>query len=322
MKRWDEMVDGYMEWCKDRGLGEATLRKKRDELDRWGNWMKRRRPRVELEEVDHVLLTEYIRRRTRFHAKATVAGVASELRCMGDYLVMEGVWRTSAMRWIRGPRLDPRGRLPRRIGAEHLKRIWEAVRINRSEYQQHLALAVVALLYGTGLRRGELERLDLTDWKREEGRLLVDGRKTGQERSIPVSEGIWRCVEGYLPLRKRLLERHGATFEEALFVNRNGKRMSSEVLGLLVHRLARAAKVPLVSLHQFRHSCASDLLESGVSLPIVQQMLGHARVTTTVRYLQIADPERARAMKMHPINECLGMSMSGAATTSSQRSSI
>ena len=60
--------------------------------------------------------------------------------------------------------------------------------------------------------------------------------------------------------------------------------------------MARRAQVPLVSLHQFRHTCASDLLESGASLPEVRQWLGHQRVETTSRYLQIADPERARAM--------------------------
>jgi integrase len=75
---------------------------------------------------------------------------------------------------------------------------------------------------------------------------------------------------------------------------------------LLVHRLAKSADVPLVSLHQFRHTCASDLLENGVSLPEVQQLLGHATVVTTTRYLQIADPERARAMKQHPLNDYLG----------------
>ena len=120
------------------------------------------------------------------------------------------------MRWVRGPRLDPRGRLPKRIGAEHLKRIWDATSQNRNHYQQHLSLAVLALLYGTGLRRGELERLELEDWKRDEGILQIDGRKTGQERNVPVSEGIWRCVEAYLPLRQNLLERHGLRDEPAL----------------------------------------------------------------------------------------------------------
>ena len=72
-----------------------------------------------------------------------------------------------------------------------------------------------------------------------------------------------------------------------------------------MHRLARRANVPLVSLHQFRHTCAADLLENGVSLLEVQQMLGHATVQTTMRYLQIADPERARAVQRHPLNDYL-----------------
>ncbi len=220
------------------------------------------------------------------------------------------------MRWIRGPRLDSRGRLPRRIGAEHLKKLWAASSEHRNDYQQHLSLAVLAILYGTGLRRGELERLDLEHWKREEGVLQIDGRKTGQERIVPVSEGIWRCLEAYLPLRQNLLEKRGECRETALFLNRSGLRLSSQSVGLMVHRLARRAAVPLVSLHQFRHTCASDLLESGVSLPAVQQMLGHATVVTTTRYLHIADPERARAIKHHPLNDYLGLA------TATERQSV
>jgi site-specific recombinase XerD len=184
---------------------------------------------------------------------------------------------------------------------------WDAASQNRNDYQQHSLIAVLALLYGTGLRRGELERLDLDHWKREEGILRIDGRKTGHERSVPVSEGIWRCLEAYLPLRQNLLEKRGVCRESALFLNRDGRRMSSQHLGLMVHRLAKKAEVPLVSLHQFRHTCASDLLENGVSLPEVQQMLGHATVMTTTRYLQIADPERARAIRKHPLNDYVGL---------------
>ena len=307
MKRWDGQVDGYERWCESRGLSAATIKHRRDELDRWGCWLKRRRPKPNLEEVDGPLVIEYIRSRTAFHAKATVVSVMSAMRCLGEYLVQEGVWRKNPLRWIRGPRLDPRGRPPRRIGKEHLKKIWDATSQNRSGYQQHLSMAVLALLYGTGLRRGELERLDLDHWKREEGILLIDGRKTGRERSVPVSEGIWRCLEAYLPLRQNLLEQCGVGREPALFLNRDGHRMSSQLLGLMVHRLAKAAQVPLVSLHQFRHTCASDLLESGASLPEVQQLLGHATVVTTTRYLQIADPERARAIQKHPLNDALGL---------------
>ena len=311
MKRWDGLLEGYLKECETRGLSVDTIESRRRELERWGCWMKRRRPKPNLEEVTGPVLIEYIRSRTRFHARTTVVAVTSKLRCLGEHLVGAGVWRQNPLRWIKGPRLDARGRLPKRIGKEHLKKLWEATSQRRKGYSQHLSVAVLAVLYGTGLRRGELERLDLAHWKREERLLQIDGRKTGRERSVPVSEGIWRCLEAYLPQRQNLLEQQGVSGEPALFLNRAGRRMSSEGLGLMVHRLARAAQVPLVSLHQFRHTCASDLLESGVGLPEVQLLLGHASVMTTTRYLQIADPERARAVQRHPLNDYLGVAAVG-----------
>src|SRR5271170_6748040 len=92
MKRWDGHVDGYERWCESRGLSEATIRHRRDELDRWGCWLKRRRPKPNLEEVDGLMLIEYIQSRTHFHAKTTLSGVTSKMRCLGEYLVQEGVW--------------------------------------------------------------------------------------------------------------------------------------------------------------------------------------------------------------------------------------
>lgn len=305
MRRWDSLVEGYTGQCEARGLSEESLRSIRSELDRWGCWLKRRRPKPRLEEVDGQLIIEYLRRRTHFHAKATVCGVASKLRCLGEYLVEQGVWRQNPMRWVHGPRLDPRGRLPRRIGAAHLSALWEAAAQQRGRYAQQLAVAVLTLLYGTGLRRGELERLNVEDWDRTEGLLWIDGRKTACERRVPVTEPMARCLEAYLPLRHNLLEGRGTVAEPALLINRQGKRLSAQSLGGLIHGLARRARVPLVSVHQFRHTCASDLLENGASLPEVQRLLGHKSVETTSRYLHIADPERARAMSRHPLNDYL-----------------
>jgi integrase/recombinase XerD len=305
MKQWDSVVDSYVAACEARGNSLATLGSIRDELDRCGCWLNRRRPKPRLEEVDGQLLIQYLRSRTRFRAKATVSSVVSKLRCFGEYLVHQRVWAQNPMRWVRGPRMDPRGKLPRRIGAEHLRQLWEAAPQQRGNYAQQLSVAVLSLLYGTGLRRGELERLNLGDWKGEESQLAIDGRKTGCERRVPVSEAIARCLEAYLPLRHNLLERRGTVAESALLINRQGKRLSAQSLGLLVHRLARKAKVPLVSLHQFRHTCASDLLENGASLMEVKGILGHKSVESTSRYLQVAGPERARAISKHPLNDYL-----------------
>jgi len=64
-------------------------------------------------------------------------------------------------------------------------------------------------------------------------------------------------------------------------------------------------EVPLVRLHQFRHTCASDLIEAGVSLPEVQRILGHSSISSTVRYLHTSDPQRRAAMERHPLNDWL-----------------
>lgn len=307
MKRWDSLVEEYTKECEARGMAKASVEHRREELDRLGCWLKRRRPKPELEKVDGQVLMGYVKWRTPFRARATVVSIASHLRCFGEWLVGKGVWGQNPMRWVRGPRLDTRGRMPRRIGAGHLKEIWEAAAgKGRSAYQKHLAVAVLGLLYGTGLRRGELERLNLEDWKKEEAALQIDGQKTGTERRVPLTEELGKSLEAYLPYRQNMLEQRGTPEEKALLINREGRRLSGQCLGLMVHRLARRAEVPLVSLHQFRHTCASDLLENGASLSEVQGFLGHKRVDTTARYLQIGDPERAKAISLHPLNEYLG----------------
>jgi site-specific recombinase XerD len=164
---------------------------------------------------------------------------------------------------------------------------------------------VLALLYGTGLRRGELERLDVASWDRTTGVLRIDGRKTGRERCVPVPALVGQCLEAYLPQRHNWLEHLGQLTQPALLVGREGTRLTGATISTSIHRLARTSGIPLRSLHQFRHSCASDLLEAGVGLPEVQQILGHQVIATTVRYVHIADPERRAAMARHPINAWL-----------------
>lgn len=305
MKQWDGLVDEYQRVCETRGLSQQSLRSTRQELDRLGCWLKRRKPKPRLEEIDGQTLIAYLRQRTHFHAKSTVAGVASKLRCLGEHLVHQGIWVHNPMRWVRGPRFDPRGRMPRRIGASHLSKLWEASALQRGEYPKQLALTLLALLYGTGLRRGELERLNVQDWDREQNLLVVDGRKSGCQRSIALSEPLGRCLQAYLPLRHNLLERWNCVGETALLLNRYGQRLSAQSISLLVHRLARKANVPLVSTHQFRHTCASELLDNGASLPEVQAILGHKSVETTFRYLHVSGPQRVRAMSLHPLNDYL-----------------
>jgi site-specific recombinase XerD len=247
----------------------------------------------------------YLASRSPFRAKSTVYGTLSTMRCFGDFLVREGLWRQNPLRWMKGPKVTPYSRLPRRIERAHMEALWRAAAGMHGDYSQRLWVTVLALLYGTGLRRGELERLDLDAFDRSHATLRIDGRKSGRERCVPVSDLVYRCLVGYLPARHNQLERCGTLTVNALLVTRRGERLTGQAISNGIHALAKRARVPLVSVHQFRHSCASDLLEAGVHLAEVQRILGHRAIATTVRYTHIADPARRAAMACHPINDFL-----------------
>ena len=312
MRRWDGLVDSYVKECEARGLAEATIEHRLRELERFGIWVKRRRPRPRLEDVDADLVVRYIRGRTAFHSRSTVCGVVTNLRGMGEFLVRRGVWTVSPLRWMKGPKIDTRAQIPRRLTRSQQEQMWLAAGRQREEFTRYQSVCALAILYATGLRRGEMERLDLADWDRHDGLLTIDGRKSGRERCVPVGEAAWRCIEAYLPHRHNRLEKAGTVGEAALMVGKNGRRLKGVQVSKMVHRLAASAGVEAVTLHQFRHSCASDLLERGVSLPEVQRILGHTVIESTVRYTQVADPARAAAILKHPINELLA-SAAGAA---------
>jgi site-specific recombinase XerD len=113
------------------------------------------------------------------------------------------------------------------------------------------------------------------------------------------------CLEAYLPRRHNQLERAARLDEQALLVTRTGVRLNGGAVSNGIHAISRRAGVSIHSLHQFRHTCASDLLEAGVHLAQVQRILGHSGISTTVRYVHIADPQRREAMKLHPFNAWL-----------------
>lgn len=300
MKRWDGLADRFMEAYQARGLSQGTAAAMRREWDRWGSWLKQRRPRPSLEEISPELVTAYLHDWGTFRAKSTQYGMMSRMRQIGRFLVDESIWKSSPLQWMRGPRLDRRHRLPRRIEPSVLAKIWEASATSRYEFQRYLWLAILGVFYGTGIRRAELVRLDLGDWDRESNTLLIEGNKSRRERCVPLPALACQCLEAYLPHRQSCLEAAGNAGETALFVQSRGRRVTKDGVSRGMGTITRRAGVQ-VTLHQFRHTCASDLVGDGVRLPHVQKLLGHQTIGTTMRYLHVSDPEMRRAIRRHPV---------------------
>jgi len=98
MRRWDRLLDSYIEEYGARGVSKESVAMNRARIERWGRWLKARRPRVGIEHIDVESITRYIESCSTFKAKATVYGTLSSMRMFGDYLVRQGLWAKNPLR--------------------------------------------------------------------------------------------------------------------------------------------------------------------------------------------------------------------------------
>jgi integrase/recombinase XerC len=145
------------------------------------------------------------------------------------------------------------------------------------------------LLYGCGLRVGELVLLDLSDvsTSRREVRVLGKGDK---ERIVPLGGPALAAVQSYLPQRSRFAHPRTEYLDErALLVGSRGRRLSARWIQKLAHRYGLlGAGRPDLHPHALRHSCATHMLEGGADLRAIQEFLGHSSLSTTQRYTHLS----------------------------------
>ena len=147
--------------------------------------------------------------------------------------------------------------------------------------------AMFELAYAAGLRAEELVNVDLTDLDADGEELRVQG-KGGRTRIVPAGELAWRALESYLDRGRTALAGHGPRVEPAVFISKSGRRLStSDVRRRLRVWTRKAALAQGVSPHTLRHSFATHLLEGGADLRAIQELLGHASISTTQTYTRV-----------------------------------
>jgi integrase/recombinase XerD len=177
----------------------------------------------------------------------------------------------------------------------------EALAEAPAELELELANVHGELLYATGLRVTELVCLDLdsisTDPRSPSARCLGKGAK---ERSVPIHEQALRALVTYLNEGRGRLVKNKR--ERALFVNRRGERLTRQGFWLILKQYARQASIEgPVTPHSLRHSFATHMLRGGAPLRNVQELLGHANISTTQVYTQITDEHVRRVYEQaHP----------------------
>ncbi len=219
-----------------------------------------------------------------YRAKLTAVTMRRKLaalRAFFRFLTREGTIELNPARLVRMPKAPVR--LPDVMTAEQANGLLDGVVSGKLE-RQHPArdVAIFEFLYGCGLRVSELVGLNLDDIDRNERWLRVRG-KGRKERQVPYGAKAEAALERYLP------ERKAKPAEMALFVNHRGSRLTSRGAALIVKLYATVlSSDPSVHPHSFRHAYATHLLADGADLRAIQELLGHARLSTTQKYTQVS----------------------------------
>jgi integrase/recombinase XerD len=286
----------------ERGLADNTLKSYRRDLRRYVAWLTGRGVR-DLSDVAEGTVTEFLmalREGDADHPPLSAGSAARTVvavRGFHKFTVREGLTSVDPSAAVRPP--SPAKRLPKALPLADIERILDAAGAPGTA----LALrdrALLEVLYGTGARISEAVGLDLDDLDLEEGTVLLRG-KGSKERIVPVGSYARAAVEAYLVRGRSELSAAGRGVP-AIFLNARGGRLSRQSAWAVLAKAADRAGVTVeVSPHTLRHSFATHLLDGGADVRVVQELLGHASVTTTQVYtLVTVDSLREVYATAHP----------------------
>ncbi len=230
-------------------------------------------------------------------ATATMARRLSAIRQFHRFLYLEGGRGEDPTQTVEGPR--QRQPLPRLLSAAEIEALIEAARLKPDAPGLRL-VALLELLYATGLRVSELCALPLSALSADRRFLIVLG-KGGKERMVPIGRAARAALEAYLAVRDRFM---GGALRGARYLFPSRARhghLTRQRLTQLLKELASAADIDpaRISPHVLRHAFASHLLAGGADLRAVQLMLGHADIATTQIYTHVQGEHLAAAVQAH-----------------------
>ena len=224
------------------------------------------------------------------------ARILSGLKSFWRFLIQEDLAEKDPTELITSP--SKGRRLPEVLSYEEIQKMIDS--IDLSQPTGHRNKAMIEVMYGCGLRVSELIGLQISDIYREDGFLRVFG-KGSKERLVPIGDSSLKILFQYIE-GTRLHITPKPKFTDIVFLNSRGTGLTRQMVFLIVKDLAeRNGITKSISPHTFRHSFATHLLEGGANLLAVQQMLGHASVSTTEIYTHISDDIlRETLTEFHP----------------------
>ncbi|MEX1208710.1 MAG: site-specific tyrosine recombinase [Acidimicrobiia bacterium] len=272
-----DIEDFLASLTSDRGLASATITAYRRDLDRYLVFLKGCDPNPELAAgfVQHL--------KEAGLAPTTIARRIAAMRGLHRFLVAEGAADTDPTVLVESPR-RPRS-LPKALTIEEVERLLTSPDESTAAGRRDRAL--LEFLYATGARVAEAVAIDELDIDLEEGTAVVTG-KGSKQRLVPVGRAARQAILDWLPDRARL--RRPGPAGGAVFLSLRGHRLSRQAVWNVVrtHAIRAGLRPESVSPHVLRHSAATHMVEGGADLRTVQEILGHASISTTQIYTRVS----------------------------------
>lgn len=296
--QWSQALTDFRVYLKlERGLSPRTVEAYLRDLGKLRDFAEDHAPPLPPEAVQLEDLQAFVTRQVKQGLKATSqARLLSAIRSFYKSLMLDRTISQDPTELLESPRTGRH--LPDFLSVEEIDAMVQAIDMSRP--LAHRDRAILETLYGCGLRVSELCALKISRLNFQEGFIRVVG-KGDKERLVPISAEAMKQVEIYRSGERAHIPVQPKS-EDILFLNARGSGLSRVFVFKLVKALAEKAGIrKTISPHTFRHSFATHLVEGGADLRAVQEMLGHASITTTEIYTHL-DREylRSNIMRFHP----------------------
>lgn len=271
------------EFCRylniERNVSSHTLDAYRTDLEMFREFLaKELGPAITVETVSHLMIRRYLARLTIDHAKSTLGRKLAAIRSFFKYLMREGRVRKNPAELVSTPKKEKK--VPYHLDIDEVTALVTAP--TGSDVLSLRDRAILETLYSSGLRVSELTGLDIGGVDLCEGLVRVLG-KGGKERIVPLGSLARAAISDYLAARKN------PPYDAALLVNARGGRLTSRSVGRIVDKyILHIAAMKKISPHTLRHTFATHLLEGGADLRSIQELLGHASLSTTQKYTHVS----------------------------------